>query len=117
MRNLIPCWSHRGTVLAALAIFCLWPSAPSAPGQAAEKSLYERLGGKPAIVAVVEDFAARQLADDRLNEHYGRTDKAVWKGHLVDLICEATGGPCTYAGRPMKRAHAQLYTPSAVLIL
>ncbi len=25
---------------------------------------------------------------------------------LVDQICQATGGPCTYTGRSMKAAHA-----------
>ena len=32
-----------------------------------EKSLYDRLGGKPAITAVVDDFVARVAADRRIN--------------------------------------------------
>lgn len=76
--------------------------------QAAEKSLYERLGGMTAIEAVVEDFSARQLADTRLSKYYVNTDKPVWKKHLSSLICNAAGGPCKYTGRPMNRAHARL---------
>jgi hemoglobin len=28
------------------------------------------------------------------------------KGHLVDQVCSATGGPCIYRGRDMKTTHA-----------
>ena len=28
--------------------------------------------------------------------------------HVVDQLCEATGGPCTYFGRSMKTVHAGL---------
>jgi hemoglobin len=30
----------------------------------------------------------------------------VFKGKLVDQICQGSGGPCTYAGLDMKAAHA-----------
>ena len=33
-----------------------------------EKSLYDRLGGKPAITAVVDDFTARVAADRRIRD-------------------------------------------------
>ena len=28
--------------------------------------------------------------------------------HVVDQLCEATGGPCSYTGRTMKASHAGL---------
>lgn len=59
----------------------------------AGKSLYQRLGGKEAIIKVVEKFTSNQLADKRLNKYYESTDIKARRGHLVDLICEATGGP------------------------
>src|SRR5690242_5581776 len=59
-----------------------------------ERSLYDRLGGKPAITAVVDDFAARVAADRRINRFFANTDIPTFKGHLVDQICEASGGPC-----------------------
>ena len=71
-------------------------------------SLFERLGGKDAITAVVDDFVARCAGDDRINGKFARTDIARLKANLVDQVCEATGGPCTYTGRSMKAAHAQL---------
>ena len=68
-------------------------------------SLYERLGGKDSITAVVDDFVARCAADDRINGKFARTDIARLKANLVDQVCEATGGPCRYGGRDMRTTH------------
>ena len=38
-----------------------------------EKSLYDRLGGKKAIVAVVDEFVARVAADKRINGFFKDT--------------------------------------------
>jgi hemoglobin len=71
-----------------------------------EKSLYDRLGGKPAITAVVDDVVARVAADRRINHFFANTDLPPFKAKLVDQICEASGGPCKYTGKDMKTAHA-----------
>jgi hemoglobin len=71
-----------------------------------EKSLYDRLGGKPAITAVVDDFVARVAADRRINHFFANTNVPPFKAKLVDQLCEASGGPCKYTGRDMKSAHA-----------
>jgi hemoglobin len=68
-------------------------------------SLYERLGGLDAITAVVDSFVARCARDDRINEKFVRTDVPRLKKMLVDQVCEATGGPCTYTGRGMRETH------------
>lgn len=73
---------------------------------AADKSLYDRLGGKPAITAVVEDFVARVAADSRINGKFATANIPRLKSMLVDQICQASGGPCVYTGRDMKSAHA-----------
>jgi hemoglobin len=96
-----------------LVIGAMLGSVSSAPllGQAAkEKSLYDRLGGKKAITAVVDEFVGRVAGDKRINAYFGATasDPArleKFKGHLVDQICEASGGPCKYKGKDMKSAH------------
>ena len=74
-------------------------------------SLYDRLGGKMAIVAVVDDFVGNCAADKRINAFFAATAGdparlAKFKGNLVDQICEAAGGPCKYTGKDMKTAHA-----------
>ena len=73
---------------------------------AEQKSLFDRLGGKDAIVAVVDDFVGNVAADKRINGFFAKTDIAHLKMELVDQLCAATGGPCTYTGRDMKTAHA-----------
>jgi hemoglobin len=77
----------------------------------AEKSLYDRLGGRKAIAAVVDEFVGRAAADKRINHFFAETAAdtkrlASFKGKLVDQICEASGGPCKYTGKDMKHAHA-----------
>ncbi len=69
------------------------------------RSLYERLGGKSAITAVIDDFVARCAADSRINGKFARTDVPRLKSSLVDQVCAATGGPCTYSGRDMRTTH------------
>jgi len=85
---------------------------------AGEKSLYDRLGGKPAITAVVDEFVGRVAADARINKYFmaAASDPkhlASFKMKLVDQICEASGGPCKYKGMDMKSAHASMGITSA----
>lgn len=78
----------------------------SGAAMASQQSLYDRLGGKPAITAVVDDFVARVAADNRINGKFANANIPRLKAMLVDQICQASGGPCTYTGRDMKSAHA-----------
>jgi hemoglobin len=71
----------------------------------ATKSLYDRLGGKDAITAVVKDFIGNVVADKRINAFFKNADAAKLQTSLVDQVCEATGGPCKYKGKDMKTAH------------
>jgi hemoglobin len=78
---------------------------------AGNDTLYKSLGGKKAIVAVVDDFVGRVAADNRINGFFKATASdperlAKFKKNLVDQICEAAGGPCKYTGKDMKTAHA-----------
>jgi hemoglobin len=50
-------------------------------------------------------FAARCAGDERINPKFSRTDIPRLKKMLVDQVCEATGGPCTYTGRDMRQTH------------
>lgn len=79
---------------------CAETQMPSKP------SLYQRLGGKDAITAVVDKFVGNVAADNRINKFFASTDIPKLKTHLVNQICEATGGPCKYTGRTMKATHA-----------
>jgi len=70
-----------------------------------QKSLYDRLGGKPAIQAVVDDFVGNVAGDARINGYFAKANVPRLKAQLVDQICEASGGPCKYTGQNMKDAH------------
>lgn len=79
---------------------------PAKPAPAAPKSLFDRLGGLPAITLVVEEFVTRSTTDDRIKERFFNTDATNLKKLLVEFVCLATGGPCTYTGRSMEDSHA-----------
>lgn len=94
----------------AVALMIGGAAGLQAQGGAAQKSLYDRLGGKTAIVALVDDFVGNCAADKRINTFFAATaaDKArlaKFKDNLVNQICEAAGGPCKYTGKDMKTAH------------
>ncbi|MBL8608131.1 MAG: group 1 truncated hemoglobin [Myxococcales bacterium] len=81
-------------------------AAPPEPPK--PKSLFERLGGKDAIAKVVDSFVKNVAADPRVNKRFKdlkgpKLEK--FKAHLVDQICEASGGDCKYTGKTMKEVH------------
>lgn len=90
-----------------------------------KKTLYDRLGGKEGVDAIVNDFVTRVLADPTVNwERKGvkrgglsfrRGESLEWeasqenverlKQHLAQFIAIKTGGPTAYSGVEMKTAH------------
>ncbi len=85
-----------------IALLTACSGMQSAPPQ----SLYDRLGGKPAIQAVVDDFIGNVAADSRINSFFANTNIPRLNTMLVNQICQVSGGPCKYEGRSMKSAHA-----------
>jgi len=86
----------------------------SMPAHAQGKSLYERLGGLASISVVVSDFIDALVPDPVLNANPAidaarkRIPAPYLKYHVTALVCNVTGGPCTYQGRSMKDSHAHL---------
>lgn len=113
---------NRGRLAAAFLVL-LFTAAPIAGQQGAapeepdaqQASLYERLGGVYPIASVVDVFIDLLLHNDVLNsnpairEARDRVPAPGLKYHVTALVCQATGGPCTYTGRSMKAAHAHLH--------
>jgi hemoglobin len=76
-----------------------------------DASLYKRLGGYDAIAAVTDDFLGRLASDPQLGRFFtGHSTDSIKRirGEVVDFLCVATGGPCTYSGRDMKTSHTGL---------
>ncbi|QJW93994.1 group I truncated hemoglobin [Frigoriglobus tundricola] len=82
-----------------------------APEKLSIKPLWDRLGGEPAVKAVVHDFVATAAADKKVNFTRNGKFKLDEKGvahlekTLVELISQTTGGPLKYSGKSMKESH------------
>src|SRR5688572_32888998 len=92
-------------ILVAITLFSM------SAANAQDKTLYQRLGGYDAIAAVSDDFIVR-LGEGKLLGRFvvglSNDSKKKLRQHLVDFLCNATGGPCLYLGRDMKTTHAGL---------
>ena len=87
--------------VAATFLISACQSMQPTQSMAPQKSLYDRLGGQPAVTAVVDDFVGNVAADNRINGFFARTDIARLKKNLSDQICQGTGAAIW---RPRTRA-------------
>jgi hemoglobin len=101
----------QAAALAALLGLAACAADPPAPARAAasQRSLYERLGGRAAISAAVDDAIVNLAEDRRINARFGNASIPHLQKNLVDLICLRTGGPCTYTGANMADAHEGMH--------
>lgn len=93
-------------VLAASGL--LLASASFAQAAPQNDQLYKAFGEKPGLVALMDDFMVRLLADARTGPHFKPSNQQRVKEQLVDQLCSLSGGPCVYKGADMKSAHANL---------
>jgi hemoglobin len=84
---------------------------PVAPG--AKDALYRELGGREGITRVVDAFLPRVNGDARINGLFLKVDHDDLRRLVIEQLCAATGGPCTYTGRSMEEAHSGLNLTSA----
>ncbi len=71
-------------------------------------SLYERLGGAPAVEAAVFIFYRKMLGDDRVKGFFDNTDMDGQIAKQKAFLTMAFGGPNSYTGRDMRTSHAPL---------
>jgi hemoglobin len=71
-------------------------------------TLYDRIGGKPAVTAAVDLFYVRVLADPLLVSFFRDVEMSRLKRHQLTFLSQAMGGPQQYSGATMTRAHARL---------
>jgi hemoglobin len=72
------------------------------------RPLFERLGGQPAINAVVHEFVLTTKADARISQFFTNTDPVKLEQAMDDHVCSITGGGCTYRGKSMRDAHTNM---------
>jgi hemoglobin len=72
------------------------------------KSVYEQIGGEPAMAAAVEVFYRKVLADDRISHFFEDVDMERQAAKQKAFLTMVTGGPANYSGRDMRAGHAPL---------
>ncbi len=74
-----------------------------------KSTIYDEIGGAPAVNAVVETFYQRLVADPDLMSYFDGRDMARLKAHQRALVTVALGGTSEeYNGRMMHPAHSGL---------
>jgi hemoglobin len=74
-----------------------------------ERSLFDRIGGEPAVDAAVDVFYRKVLMDDRIAHHFEDVDMSVQREKQKAFLTFAFGGPRPASSGPDLRAsHARL---------
>jgi hemoglobin len=71
-------------------------------------SLYDRLGGAPALDAAVDIFYGKVLADPRISMFFENVDMKGQANKQKAFLAMVTGGPTRYTGKHMRDGHAHL---------
>ncbi|MBL8768946.1 MAG: group 1 truncated hemoglobin [Planctomycetes bacterium] len=71
-------------------------------------SLFERLGGQPAITKAVDVFYRKMLKDPRVARFFATTDMNRQRAKQAAFLTMVTGGPAAYTGKDMRTGHAHL---------
>lgn len=77
-------------------------------GEESLMTIYEEIGGAPAVGAAVDAFYDRVTSDPTLTNYFDSVNMGRLKGHMRAFIAAAVGGPDPYLGRDMETAHAHL---------
>lgn len=71
-------------------------------------SLYEQLGGSPAVDAAVDIFYRKMLSDDRVAHFFDDIDMEVQAAKQKGFLTMVLGGPHSYTGKSMREGHTHL---------
>jgi len=91
--------------------FCVITSGSNAQEKMQSATLYNRLGGYDAIAAVTDDFLMKLISEPSLTKFFvgfSEDSKMRIRQHIVEFICQSTGGPCYYTGKDIKTMHKGL---------
>ncbi len=71
-------------------------------------SLFERIGGMPAVNAAVDIFYEKVLADDRINKFFQNTNMRTQAAKQKAFLAYAFGAPLNYTGKSLREAHQHM---------
>ncbi len=72
------------------------------------QTLFERLGGKPAVEAAVDKFYEKVMADSRINYFFDGIDMKRQRAKQKAFLTYAFGGAPSYSGLSMRKSHERL---------
>lgn len=71
-------------------------------------TLFERIGGAPAVDAAVDIFYRKVLMDDRISHFFDTVDMDAQRAKQKAFLTMAFGGPNSYSGTDMRTAHKHM---------
>ncbi len=74
----------------------------------ADKTLFTDLGGMPGVTALARDLVDFSSANPAIRRYFEKIDRDDLKKQLAEQFCSLSGGPCTYKGKDMAKAHKGL---------
>jgi hemoglobin len=69
------------------------------------KTLFERIGGQPVILKLIEKFYARVFSDPELSPFFAEASMEHLKAMQLELFSEALDGPVRYTRSDLSRVH------------
>jgi len=91
------------TCLALTVLCALLGACAARPPE--DDGLYQALGARAGLAGIVDNFLEEMSRDEVIVDSFAETDIAAFRAHLIDQLCELSGGPCVYEGRSMAEAH------------
>ncbi len=71
-------------------------------------SVFNKLGGAPAVDAAVDIFYRKVLSDDRISQFFDSTEMEEQHNKQKAFLTMAFGGPNNYNGKDMREAHKHM---------
>ncbi|MDP6388357.1 MAG: group 1 truncated hemoglobin [Alphaproteobacteria bacterium] len=71
-------------------------------------SLFDKLGGEPAVDVAVDIFYRKVLSDESISHFFDDTDMDEQRAKQKSFLTMVFGGPHEYTGKDMREAHAPL---------
>jgi hemoglobin len=103
--------SQRFKMLSAAAIIAVLGQISTS--RAADRTLYDDLGGQDGITKIVDYSMTDYVTDPRISDQFDNINLDWLKARFVLQFCQLTGGPCKYPGRDMHPAHQGLHLNTA----
>lgn len=72
------------------------------------QSLFDKYGGFATVSAVVHNFYDKIVASKTLGAYFDGVDMEKLIDHQTKFMCMALGGPNSYDGRSLEKAHRHL---------